>query len=108
MTDRQSLSRIISPEKPASPGALREVVERASPQRPAQSASASGEVIPTALNAFGPARPDGKVIGGIGSCATCGSWTSPRLRRELDQNAPTRWFVSDLEGKIFAERRGFP
>src|SRR5438093_449970 len=63
--------------------------------------SASGEVIPTTLNASALRDPDGKVIGGIGIL---------RDMRELDKasayaeslikNAPDPVFVSDLEGKI--------
>jgi PAS domain S-box-containing protein len=63
--------------------------------------SASGEVIPTTLNASALRDPDGKVIGAIGIL---------RDMRELDEalayatslieNAPDPVFVSDLEGKI--------
>src|SRR5437762_11335078 len=64
----QSVSRFISPEETREfTAALREVVERGvtrnawlNPRR------ASGEVIPTTLNASALRDPDGKVIGAIG------------------------------------------
>src|SRR2546430_491370 len=57
----QSLSRFITPEETRGfPAALRDVVERGVTR------SASGEVIPTTLNASALRDPDGKVIGAIG------------------------------------------
>src|SRR5881409_3674500 len=64
----QSLSRIISPaEARAFLAALREVVERGVTRNARLNPrSASGEVIPTTLNASALRNPDGKVIGAIG------------------------------------------
>src|SRR5947207_8677238 len=64
----QSLSRIISPaEARAFLAALREVVERGVTRNAhLNPRSASGEVIPTTLNASALRDPDGKVIGAIG------------------------------------------
>src|SRR5499433_2818030 len=99
----QSLSRFISPEETREfMAALDEVVEhgvtrnaRLNPR------SASGEIIPTTLNASALRDSEGKVIGAIGIL---------RDMRELDkarafavgliENAPDPMFVSDLEGKI--------
>jgi len=64
----QSRSRFISPEQ-ALPftAALREVVERGVTRNARLNPrSASGEVIPTTLNASALRDPDGKVIGAIG------------------------------------------
>jgi PAS domain S-box-containing protein len=99
----QSLSRFISAEETREfLAALDEVVEhgvtrnaRLNPR------SASGEIIPTTLNAAALRDPDSRVIGAIGIL---------RDMRELDKalaysdslikNAPDPVFVSDLEGKI--------
>src|SRR5438309_384768 len=64
----QSLSRIISPaETRAFLAALREVVERGVTRNAhLNPRSASGEVIPTTLNAAALRDPEGKVIGAIG------------------------------------------
>src|SRR5437899_495303 len=64
----QSLSRIISPaETREFLAALREVVERGVTRNARLNPrSASGEVIPTTLNASALRDPDGKVIGAIG------------------------------------------
>src|SRR6266853_2046070 len=64
----QSLSRIISPEETRGfLAALREVVERGvSRNARLNPRSASGEVIPTTLNASALRDPDGRVIGAIG------------------------------------------
>src|SRR5438309_843 len=64
----QSLSRIISSEETREfLAALREVVERGVTRNARLNPrSASGEVIPTTLNASALRDPDGKVIGGIG------------------------------------------
>src|SRR5207253_5292445 len=99
----QSLSRIISPEEIREfMAALDEVVERGV-MRDARlnPRSASGEIIPTTLNASALRDQDGKVIGAIGIL---------RDMRELDKalaysdslikNAPDPVFVSDLEGRI--------
>src|SRR6266481_5531635 len=64
----QSLSRFISPEETREfTAALREVVERGVTRNARLNPrSASGEVIPTSLNASALRDPDGKVIGAIG------------------------------------------
>src|SRR6185369_1263501 len=64
----QSLSRFISPaEAREFPAALKEVVENGSTRNARLSPrSASGEVIPTTLNASALRGPDGQVIGAIG------------------------------------------
>jgi PAS domain S-box-containing protein len=99
----QSLSRFISPEETREfTAALREVIERGVIRNTRLNPlSASGEVIPTTLNASALRDGDGKVIGAIGIL---------RDMRELDKalaysdslikNAPDPVFVSDLEGKI--------
>src|SRR2546421_135765 len=99
----QSLSRFISPEETREfLAALREVIERGVTRNARLNPrSASGEVIPTTLNASALRDTDGRVIGAIGIL---------RDMRELDKalaysdslikNAPDPVFVSDLEGKI--------
>ncbi|HLX56103.1 MAG TPA: PAS domain-containing protein [Ktedonobacteraceae bacterium] len=99
----QSLSRFISPQETREfLAALREVIERGVTRNSRLNPrSASGEVIPTSLNASALRDTDGKVIGAIGIL---------RDMRELDKalaysdslikNAPDPVFVSDLEGKI--------
>src|SRR3989440_4407839 len=64
----QSLSRFISPEETREfTAALREVVERGVTRNARLNPrSASGEVIPTTLNASALRDPDGKGIGAIG------------------------------------------
>jgi PAS domain S-box-containing protein len=99
----QSLSRFISEEETREfTAALREVVERGVTRNARLNPrAATGEVIPTTLNASALRDADGKVIGAIGVL---------RDMRELDkalaysesliENAPDPVFVSDLEGKI--------
>ncbi|HEU5382364.1 MAG TPA: PAS domain-containing protein [Ktedonobacteraceae bacterium] len=101
----QSLSRFISPEETREfTAALREVIERGVTRNARLNPrSASGEVIPTTLNASALRDADGKVIGAIGIL---------RDMRELDKalaysdslikNAPDPIFVSDLESKILS------
>src|SRR5712691_10287744 len=64
----QSLSRFISPEETRQfTAAQREVVERGVMRDVVMNpSSASGQVIPTTLNASALRDPDGKVIGAIG------------------------------------------
>ena len=64
----QSLSRFISPQETREfTAALREVVERGVTRNARLNPrSASGEIIPTTLNASALRDPDGKVIGAIG------------------------------------------
>src|SRR4051812_901419 len=99
----QSLSRIISPEETREfMVALDEVVEHGVTRNAVLNPrSASGEIIPTTLNASALRNSLGEVIGAIGIL---------RDMRELDkarafavgliENAPDPMFVSDLEGKI--------
>src|SRR6059036_2625739 len=63
--------------------------------------SASGEVIPTSLNASALRNPDGKAIGAIGILRDMRELDKARAYAEsLIKNAPDAVFVSDLEGKI--------
>jgi PAS domain S-box-containing protein len=98
-----SLSRFISPEETREfLAALREVIEkgvirntRLNPR------SASGEVIPTILNASALRDPDGKVIGAIGILRDMRELNKALAYSDnLIKNAPDPIFVSDLEGKI--------
>src|SRR5439155_1450099 len=99
----QSLSRIISSEETREfLAALREVVERDG-TRDAQGnrRGASGEGIPTTLNASALRDPDGRVIGAIGILRDMRELDKARAYAEsLIKNAPDPVFVSDLEGKI--------
>src|SRR5262249_18696118 len=96
-------SRIISPEvKWEFMVALREVVEggvkRHARLRPR---SASGDVIPTTLNASALRAADGRVIGAVGILREMREPDKARAYAEsLIKNAPDPVFVSDLEGKI--------
>jgi PAS domain S-box-containing protein len=99
----QSLSRFISEEETREfTAALKEVVERGVTRDAVLNPrSATGELIPTSLNASALRDSEGRVIGAIGVL---------RDMRELDkalsysqsliENAPDPVFVSDLEGKI--------
>src|SRR5437867_8601635 len=99
----QSLSRFVSlDETRGMMAALREVVEhgvsrnvRLNPH------SASGEVIPTTLNASALRGPQGEVIGVIGILRDMRELDKARAYAEsLIKNAPDPVFVSDLQGKI--------
>src|SRR6266436_2645791 len=99
----QSLSRFISPEETREfTAALREVVERGVTRNARLNPrSASGQVIPTTLNASALRDPDGKVIGAIGILRDMRELDKARAYAEsLIKNAPDPVFVSDLEGKI--------
>src|SRR5437667_6382046 len=99
----QSLSRFISPEETREfTAALREVVERGVMRNVVLNPrSASGEVIPTSLNASALRDPDGKAIGAIGILRDMRELDTARPYAEsLIKNAPDAVFVSDLEGKI--------
>src|SRR6266566_2111479 len=99
----QSLSRFISPEETREfTAVLREVVERGVTRNARLNPrSASGEVIPTTLNASALRNPDGKVIGAIGILRDMRELDKARAYAEsLIKNAPDPVFVSDLEGKI--------
>src|ERR671928_145445 len=99
----QSLSRIISPDVTREfLAALREVVERGVTRNARLNPrSASGEIIPTTLNASALRDPEGKVIGAIGILRDMRELDKARAYAEsLIKNAPDPVFVSDLEGKI--------
>jgi PAS domain S-box-containing protein len=99
----QSLSRFISAEETMEfTAALREVVERGVTRNAVLNPrSASGEVIPTSLNASALRDPEGKVIGAIGVLRDMRELDKARAYAEsLIENAPDPVFVSDLEGKI--------
>ena len=99
----QSLSRFISAEETREfTAALREVVERGvSRNARLNPRSASGEVIPTSLNASALRDTEGKVIGAIGILRDMREQDKARAYAEsLIKNAPDPVFVSDLEGKI--------
>ena len=99
----QSLSRFISPEETREfMAALDEVVERGVTRNAVlHPRSASGEVIPTSLNASALRDADGKVIGAIGILRDMRELDRSRAYAEsLIKNAPDPVFVSDLEGKI--------
>jgi len=99
----QSLSRFISSEETQEfLAALREVVERGVMRNVRLNPrSATGEVIPTTLNASALRDPDGNVIGVIGILRDMRELDKTRAYAEsLIKNAPDPVFVSDLEGKI--------
>ncbi len=99
----QSLSRFISPEETREfTAALREVIERGVTRNARLNPrSASGEVIPTTLNASALRDADGKVIGAIGILRDMRELDKARAYADLlIKNAPDPVFVSDLEGKI--------
>src|SRR5688572_12299143 len=99
----QSLSHFISPDEMREfTAALREVVERGVMRNVVLNPrSASGEVIPTSLNASALRGPDGRAIGVIGILRDMRELDKARAYAEsLIKNAPDAVFVSDLEGKI--------
>ncbi len=99
----QSLSRFISAEETREfTAVLREVVEHGVTRNAVLNPrSASGEVIPTTLNASALRDADGKVIGAIGILRDMRELDVARAYAEsLIENAPDPVFVSDLEGKI--------
>jgi PAS domain S-box-containing protein len=101
----QSLSRFISPEETREfTAALREVIERGATRNARLNPrSASGEVIPTTLNASALRDADGKVIGAIGILRDMRELDKARAYADsLIKNAPDPVFVSDLEGKILS------
>src|SRR3989440_326927 len=99
----QSLSRIISPaETREFLAALREVVERGVTRNARLNPrSASGEGIPTTLNASALRDPNGKVIGALGILRDMRELDKARSYSEsLINNALHPLSASDLEGKI--------
>jgi PAS domain S-box-containing protein len=99
----QSLSRFISADETREfTAALREVVERGVTRNSRLSpTTATGEVIPTTLNASALRDADGNVIGAIGILRDMRELDKARAYAEsLIENAPDPVFVTDLEGKI--------
>jgi PAS domain S-box-containing protein len=99
----QSLSRFVSlGEARELMVALREVVERGVTRNVRLNPrSASGERIPTTLNASALRGPEGGVIGVIGILRDMRELDKARAYAEsLIKNAPDPVFVSDLQGKI--------
>ena len=99
----QSLSRFISPDETREfTAALREVVERGVTRNAVlHPRAATGEVIPTTLNASALRDGDGNVIGAIGVLRDMRELDKARAYAErLIEDAPDPVFVSDLEGKI--------
>jgi PAS domain S-box-containing protein len=99
----QSLSKFISPEETREfTAALREVVAKGVTRNARLNPrSASGEVIPTTMNASALRDATGTVIGAIGILRDMRELDKARAYAEsLIKNAPDPVFVSDLEGKI--------
>jgi PAS domain-containing protein len=95
--------RFISPEETREfTAALREVVEKGVTRNAKLSPrSASGELIPTTLNASALRDSQGNVIGAIGILRDMRELDKARAYAEsLIKNAPDPVFVSDLQGKI--------
>src|SRR5438309_6113644 len=99
----QSISRFLGQDEAREfVVALREVVERDVTRNVRlQPRSASGEMIPTTLNASALRDTDGNIIGAIGILRDMRELDQARAYAEsLIKNAPDPVFVSDLEGKI--------
>jgi len=99
----QSLSRFLSAQETQEfVAAVREVVERGVTRNVRLNpGSASGEYIPTALNASALRDADGHAIGVIGILRDMRELDKARAYAEsLIKNAPDPVFVSDLRGKI--------
>src|SRR5947207_2130140 len=99
----QSLSRFISPEETREfTAALKEVVAKGvTRDARLNPRSATGEVIPTTLNASALRDPDGRVIGAIGILRDMRELDKARAYAEsLSKVAPDPVFVADLEDKI--------
>ncbi len=99
----QSLSRFISEEETREfTAALKEVVERGVTRDAVLNPrAATGEMIPTSLNASALRDSEGRVIGAIGVLRDMRELDKARAYAEsLIKNAPDPVFVSDLEGKI--------
>jgi PAS domain S-box-containing protein len=99
----QSVSRFISQEETRQfTAALTEVVERGVIRNVTLNPrTATGEIIPTSLNASALRDTDGNVIGAIGILRDMRELDKARAYAEsLIKNAPDPVFVTDLEGKI--------
>ena len=99
----QSLSRFLTAKETREfMAAVREAVKRGVTRNVRLGPrSASGEVIPTTLNAAALRDPDGKVIGVIGILRDMRELDKARAYAEgLIKDAPDPVFVSDLDGKI--------
>ena len=99
----QSLSRFISEEETREfTAALKEVVERGVTRNAVLNPrSATGEVIPTSLNASALRDEEGNVIGAIGVLRDMRELDKARAyAQSLIENAPDPVFVADLDGKI--------
>ena len=99
----QSLSRFLSPQETQEfIAAVREVVERGVTRNVRLNpGSASGEYIPTTLNASALRDATGQAIGVIGILRDMRELDKARAYAEsLIKNAPDPVFVSDLRGKI--------
>src|SRR2546430_2520335 len=99
----QSLSRFISPEETREfTAALREVIERGVIRNTRLNPrSASGEIIPTSLNASALRDADGKVIGAIAILRDMRELDKPLPNSDsLIKKGPDPVLVSDLVGNI--------
>src|SRR5207302_1316151 len=99
----QSLSRFISPQETREfTAALREVVERGVTRNARLNPrSASGEVIPTTLNASALRDSDGKVIGAIGILRDMRAYEQARAYAESSiKNAHKSELLCEVEDKI--------
>src|SRR6478672_13033619 len=99
----QSLQRFISAEETREfVAALDEVVVRGVTRNVVLNPrSASGEIIPTSMNASALRDAEGKVIGAIGILRDMRELDKARAYADsLIKNAPDPVFVSDLQGKI--------
>src|SRR2546428_536085 len=103
----QSLSRFISADETREfTAALREVVARGVTRNARLNPrSASGEVIPTTLNASVLRDPDGKVIGAIGILRDMRELDKARAYAEsLIKNVQEPVFDSELDGEVLQGR----
>src|SRR6476619_3797368 len=92
----QSLSRFISPEETREfTAALREVVENGSTRNARLNPrSASGEIIPTTLNASALRSPDGQVIGAIGILRDMRELDKAREAAEIANRAKSQFLAN--------------
>ena len=92
----QSLSRFISPEETREfTAALREVIERGATRNARLNPrSASGEIIPTTLNASALRAPDGRVIGAIGILRDMRELDKAREAAEIANRAKSQFLAN--------------